>query len=98
MGLIRRQSTGAARRRVLPWMLLADLLRESRAHWQEQLEPADRARLSALLRLSRGRPANLTAQQRAEVVELARQLDLPALARRAAWTAAGAQFTARRRR
>ncbi|MCK9249857.1 MAG: hypothetical protein M0P31_12910 [Solirubrobacteraceae bacterium] len=97
MALIRRRTLGVGRR-ALPLLLLADLLRESHAHWQEQLDPADRARLTALLRLSRGRPANLTARQRAEVVELTRRLDLPGLARRGAWTAAGARLGAGRRR
>lgn len=52
----------------------------ARDHWGK-LTPGERAHLSALVRKSRGRRANLTARERAELRRLAAKLDLPGLGR-----------------
>ncbi|WP_320671448.1 hypothetical protein [Patulibacter defluvii] len=97
MSLIRRGAGRVVGRKVIPWLLLLDLLRETHAHWQDQLSERERRRLTELLRQSRGRPGNLTERQRREVRELASKLDLVKLGKRAAFTAAGAKVGRKRR-
>jgi hypothetical protein len=62
-------------RRLVPWLIVFEILRAGRDHW-DRLEPADRARASALLRRSRGNPFNLTAADRAELRSLGRRMRL----------------------
>lgn len=66
--------------RVLPWVLLAQAASVLRDHWQG-LSTKDRARLAELLRASRGRPLNLTPQQRNELTAILRRADIPGLGR-----------------
>lgn len=100
MGLIRRSPARVAGRtagrKVIPWLLLLDLLRETHSHWQEQLSPKERKRLTELLKLSHGRPGNLSERERREVKELAAKLDVLALGKRAALTGVGARTIRRR--
>lgn len=70
-------------RRLGPWgwlLLLGQALFVTRQHWQEAA-PADRARLTDLLRRSRGRPQGLSPDERREMLELARRLRPGTLAR-----------------
>jgi hypothetical protein len=62
-------------RRLAPWLLLFEILRAGRDHW-DRLEPGDRARVGALMRRTRGNPRNLTASDRAELRDLGRRLRL----------------------
>jgi hypothetical protein len=62
-------------RRLAPWLILFEILKAGRAHW-DQLEPADRAEVTGLMRRSRGNPRNLTAADRAQLTALARRLHL----------------------
>ncbi len=62
-------------RRILPWLLVFEVLRAGRDHW-DRLDPDDRARVSALMRRSRGNPRNLTAADRDELRALGRRLRL----------------------
>jgi hypothetical protein len=62
-------------RRLAPWLLVFEILRAGRDHW-DRLAPADRARVGALMRRSRGNPRNLTASDRTELRDLGRRLRL----------------------
>jgi hypothetical protein len=62
-------------RRLAPWLILFEVLRAGRDHW-DRLDPGDRDRVSAIMRRSRGNPRNLTAADRGELRDLARRLHL----------------------
>jgi hypothetical protein len=62
-------------RRLAPWLMVFELLRAGRDHW-DRLDPGDRERVSALMRRTRGNPRNLTASDRAELRDLGRRLRL----------------------
>ena len=74
-------------RRFGPWLILFEVLRAGRDHW-DKLDPDDRARVTALMRRTRGNPRNLTAADRDELRDLGRRLRLGRLL--AAMVAAGA--------
>lgn len=63
-----------------PWLLVIQAAMAAREHWGV-LTPAERADLTRLLRTTKGRPANLTAQEKAELRRLVGRLDLPGLGR-----------------
>ncbi|UJA20083.1 hypothetical protein HJD18_07560 [Thermoleophilia bacterium SCSIO 60948] len=65
----------------------------ARRHLQK-LEPADRTRLAALVKKSKGRPSNLTAADRSELLALVRKLEPGEFGR----SAAGHVSPLRRRR
>jgi hypothetical protein len=62
-------------RRLAPWLILFEVLRAGRDHW-DKLDPGDRARVSALMRRTRGNPRNLTGADRDELRDLGRRLHL----------------------
>ena len=62
-------------RRLAPWLILFEVLRAGRDHW-DRLEPSDRARVSALMRRTRGNPRNLTAADRGELRDIGRRMRL----------------------
>jgi hypothetical protein len=62
-------------RRLAPWLILFEMLKAGRAHW-DRLDPADRAEVTDLMRRSRGNPRNLTSADRAQLTALARRLHL----------------------
>ena len=62
-------------RRIAPWLILFEMLKAGRAHW-DQLDARDRAEVADLMRRSRGNPRNLTAADRAQLRALARRLEL----------------------
>jgi hypothetical protein len=62
-------------RRLAPWLLVFEVLRAGRDHWH-RLDPADRERVSALMRRTRGNPRNVTASDRAELLDLGRRMHL----------------------
>lgn len=97
MGLFSRTPARVAGRKVLPWLILLELLRHTYAHLQEQLTPQERRRLGELLRHSHGRPSALSPRERGELQELASKLDIVALGKRAALGAAGLHSTDDRR-
>jgi phytoene/squalene synthetase len=82
-------------RRLAPWLIAFEILRAGRDHW-DQLDPGDRARVSALMRRTHGNPRNLTADDRRELTHLARQMRLGTLA--ASLVAAGVAGRRRHRR
>jgi hypothetical protein len=79
-------------RRVAPWLILFEVLRAGRDHW-DKLDPDDRARVSALMRRTRGNPRNLTGADRDELRDLGRRLHLGRLVA----AMAGAAVAGRRR-
>ncbi|MGZ6672409.1 MAG: hypothetical protein ACXVFM_08685 [Solirubrobacteraceae bacterium] len=62
-------------RRLAPWLIVFEVLRAGHAHW-DRLDPADRARVSELMRRTRGNPAKLTPADRAELRALGRRMRL----------------------
>jgi hypothetical protein len=62
-------------RRLAPWLILFEILRAGRDHW-DKLDPGDRARVSALMRRTHGNPRNLTGDDRDELRDLGRRLHL----------------------
>jgi len=60
-------------RRLAPWLLVFELLRASRDHW-DRLDPEDRRRMGALMQRTHGNPRRLTSADRAELLDLARRL------------------------
>lgn len=62
-------------RRLLPWLILFEMLKAGRAHW-DALDPADRADVTNLFRRTHGNPRNLTEADRAELRDLVRRLHL----------------------
>jgi hypothetical protein len=62
-------------RRLAPWLLVFEILRAGRDHW-DRLDPGDRARVGALMRRTRGNPRNLTPSDHAELRDLGRRARL----------------------
>jgi hypothetical protein len=87
-------NAGTMLRRLAPWLILFEVLRAGRDHW-DKLDPGDRARVSALMRRTHGNPRNLTADDRNELRDLGRRLHLGRLA--ASMVAAGVAGRRRRR-
>jgi hypothetical protein len=66
--------------RRIPWIILFEAVVAARRRWRD-LHPDDRTRLAHLVRKSRGRPFQLTRQERAEFRQIASRLDLVGLGR-----------------
>ena len=64
----------------VPWLALVRVVMIVSRRWTA-LSANERARLTELVRESRGRAGNLSAKQRLELRKLARKLDLKALGR-----------------
>jgi hypothetical protein len=62
-------------RRLAPWLIVFEVLRAGQAHWG-RLDPADRRRVSELMRRTHGNPANLTPAERAELLAVGRRMRL----------------------
>ncbi len=62
-------------RRLAPWLLVFEILRAGRDHW-DRLDPDDRRWVTDLMRRSRGNPRNLTAADRAELRALGSRMRL----------------------
>ena len=62
-------------RRLVPWLIVFEVLRAGRDHWG-RLDPADRTRVSDLMRRTHGNPASLTPADRAELLALGRRMRL----------------------
>lgn len=67
--------------RALPWIVVLEAAMAVRDHWQ-RLTPAERSRVTKLIKKSQGRPANLTKRERDDLKRLARKLDPAGLGRR----------------
>jgi hypothetical protein len=66
---------------MLPWLVLFEAARTLRSHLTEHLSPQDRRRVIEVVRRSKGDPRKVTARERSDLREIARQLDLMALGR-----------------
>ncbi len=64
----------------MPWFMVFELAMTLRRHWR-RLEPADRRRLTELLRKSQGVPTKLSASERVDLRRLVAKLELAAIAR-----------------
>ena len=80
-------------RRLAPWLLVFEVLRAGRDHW-DRLDPSDRAEVSALMRRTRGNPRNLTDADRRVLRDVGRRLHLGRLG----WSLGSAAIMGRRRR
>src|SRR5512132_371193 len=59
-------------RRLVPWLIVFEVLRAGRDHW-DRLDPGDRAEVSALMRRTHGNPRNLTDADRRVLRDLGRR-------------------------
>jgi len=80
-------------RRLAPWLILFEVLRAGRDHW-DRLDPGDRAQVSALMRRTKGDPRNLTDADRRDLRDMGRRLRLGRLG----LSVASAAVVGRRRR
>ena len=62
-------------RRLGPWLIVFEVLRAGRDHW-DRLDPSDRAEVSSLMRRTHGNPRNLPAVDRRALRDLGRRLRL----------------------
>ena len=62
-------------RRLVPWLIVFEVLRAGHDHWG-RLDPADRRRVSDLMRRTHGNPANLTPGDRSELLAMGRSMHL----------------------
>jgi len=70
-----------ARLRAIPWLLLFEVARSVHSHVMDSLSPAERRRVTQILRKSKGNPANVTPREREELRRLAGKLDFKRLGR-----------------
>jgi hypothetical protein len=68
-----------ARLRAIPWLLVFEVARSLHSHVMDTLSPAERRRVTQILRKSKGNPANVTPREREELRRLAGKLDLKRL-------------------
>ena len=83
-------------RRVTPWFLVYDLVRQGHRQVTEDLTPAERRRIVELARGSRGNLGRLSADERVEARMLMKRLQLGKLASAAAKTTVGVRKHRRR--
>ena len=69
------------RMRAVPWLLVFEAARTARSHFNEVTTPADRRRVSEILRTSKGDPRHVTPRERDELRRIATRLELGRLAR-----------------
>ena len=67
--------------RTVPWILLLELARTTKAHLDDNLTPADRRRVVAIARRTKGDARQLTERDKAELKRIARELNVALLAR-----------------
>ena len=72
--------------KAVPWLLVLAALRVIYEHWQ-RADEADRRRAVEILRTSKGLPNRMSADERHELVEIAKRIDHIALGRDLAATA-----------
>jgi hypothetical protein len=67
------------RLRAIPWLLLLEIARTVHSHVMDSLSPADRRRVTQILRKSKGNPVNVTPREREDLRRIAGKLDLKRL-------------------
>jgi hypothetical protein len=70
-----------ARVRTIPWIVLADIARVTKAHLDEHLSDHDRKRVKSIAGRTKGDVRKLTERDKAELKRIARELNLTLLAR-----------------
>jgi hypothetical protein len=60
-------------RRLAPWLIVFEILRAGRDHW-DRLDSGDRERVAGLMRRTHGNPRNLTHADRDELRDIGRRL------------------------
>jgi hypothetical protein len=68
-----------ARLRAIPWLLVFEVARSVQSHIMDTLSPAERRRVTQILRKSKGNPQNVTPREREELRRMAGKLDLKRL-------------------
>jgi len=85
-----------ARVRTLPWIALLDVARTTKSHLDDHLSATDRRRVAAIVKRTRGDVRKLSERDRAELKQIARELNLALLARDLAPTAGRLRRSRRR--
>jgi hypothetical protein len=67
--------------RTLPWLVLLELARTTKSHLDDNLSAADRRRVGAIARRTKGDVRRLTERDKAELKRIAREMNLAMLAR-----------------
>jgi DNA primase catalytic subunit len=70
-----------ARLRAVPWLVLFEVGRGVHSHVMDTLSPAERRRVTEILRKSHGNPNRVTPREREELRRLGGKLDLKRLGR-----------------
>ena len=78
-------------------LLVVEALMIARRHWGN-IQPRSRTRARELLAKSKGRPGNLTQQERRELIRIAREVNLGILARDLTEVASPVRLPGRRKR
>lgn len=76
-----------ARIRTLPWLVLLDLARTTKSHLDEHLSDKDRRRVAAIVKKSKGDVRRLSERDKADLKQIARDLNFALLARNVVPTA-----------
>ncbi len=66
-------------RRLAPWLIVFEVLRAGREHWQH-LDPADRRTAAEIMKRSKADPRKLTPSDKQELRELGKRMELGRLA------------------
>jgi hypothetical protein len=70
-----------ARVRTLPWLVLLDLARLTKAHLDDHLSDKDRKRVAAIAKRTKGDVRKLTEKEKADLKRIGRELNIALLAR-----------------
>jgi hypothetical protein len=66
-------------RRLAPWLIVFEVLRAGREHWQH-LDPEDRHTATDIMKRSKGDVRKLTPADKAELKALGKRMEIPKLA------------------
>jgi hypothetical protein len=66
-------------RRLAPWLIVFEVLRAGREHWQH-LDPADRRTATEIMKRSKGDPRKLSPADKAELKNLGKRMELGKMA------------------
>jgi hypothetical protein len=80
-------------RKLAPWLIVFEVLRAGREHWQH-LDPNDRRSAADIMKRSKGDPRRLTPQDKVELRALGKRMEIPKLA----FSMGSAAVMSRRRR
>jgi hypothetical protein len=82
---------------MLPWIVLLELARTTKSHLDENLSPADRRKVGAIAKKTKGDVRKLSERDKAELKRIARDMNLIMLAQNIAPTASRLRGGSRRR-